>query len=1169
MASLSQRWLSVSLVLLLAASCQCAPDDSDGAARTPGPSQASDERFFERVIPILEARCGLGCHGAPADRYLELLARTGELLIPIDPTTGRIPDDEALRRLAFDVTRGAWRSEGDGTRDGAGDADEAGREERIDGTPRIDYQAAPEFSGLLRQPLSEAYGGLPHRGHTVFGDPADPDYLALSEWVELELSEHPEPAPALSAAQTIFRDEVIGVLERNGCFLGSCHGAMVSNDFKLIAPLPRLDHSPGAAARLSPRMVAANRAAALGEVARLVNLGGDLGRSRLIVKNLPLSQGGVHQRGGNVQLFEGPDDPDVKTLVRWMTAERAELAGRLTSGGAPVPEQDLGRLQGVAYLRGPRHAPRRFFDLDRFWPGTALMMLPDGADAPHTLVGGEGVEIQGFDVRYDARAVVLSMRTAAGEGLQLHELDLDAELRLVPGSLRRISGGPPRRPDGETIHHIDPIYVPGPGDPQGHVLDDVAVVFASNAAGDWAISDTFGLLGEADETPTGPADRRVIVDRQRTERPGTFDGRRLTIVAGPSKGRWRTIVRHRSGGRLLLDAPLPGAADPRTVYVIDKLEADVRPAYDIWRTAPGRWEGTTRRMTFTAAQERRPTMRTSGEVMFTSVRNRGYQADRPVFNGAIFRVMAGGFDYHVQGGNRSGLPLHVDSRELPSGLEVRLALDPRNLWGGGAPLLVDHGLGVHLEADNPVDDLPFTGSSAHHRTSSQRFLPAQVPLFDRLADRGITVTGLSPGGSFRDVVPLPDGTLLAAHAKKPLDHLSPDADPDWDLVRLRFAGALQSEDAQRAGPVLLEPIAAASTPDAAELHPRPVTVRIKERPFTHQKFAPHAAGAAPRRIDGVLRMPPDTPAEVECYDYPLLQSFLTHFAPVGGRDLRQDVFRFVRIVEQIPPTREDLAPIRREGADADPFASAVGLGVHTRQRIVSEIPLEPDGSFYARVPTQVPLIVQGLGPDRMAIHSMNRWFYVQPGERLTLSIPRPIFATRCGNCHGALTGDRKDALGPPDVTTAASRVLATWDEALDERRAAHPAAPISIDFQRDVQPILQRRCVRCHGGEGAPAGGLDLRPTPDGPWTVAYTSLHRLEEPASGDHGRKRYINEREALSFESPLMELVTGRSLGAHADWVAPGKPHPDDPPLHREEVATLARWIDLGATFLGTRE
>lgn len=1092
---------------------------------TPDESAHLDQ-FISTVIPVLERRCAVGCH-----------AVVGE----VDPSKEEwffFPVDEMGRVTTQAQIRATYES-----------ASKA--------KARIDLEAPPDFSPILRVPLDPSLGGGPHRGVGLFTSLDDPDYVALREWVANEIRARATKPAAASAEAAFFRDRVLGVLVRNGCFLQSCHGADVFNDLKLRPPMPRADLFENPAAAFAPSDIRKNRELLLGTVARFANLGGDLMRSRLIVKNIPLSEGGVHQRGGNGHFFAGLDDPDVRILERWMKLERHAVASRLESKGRSIPPEDLGRVRAIAFIRAPRHAPRRFFDMDPFWPGSSIQVADLTGTASGTidltrdLFGGARIEVQSIDVRYDGRAIAFSARTAEDEGFRIYEIDLTADLKPSQGRLRIVTSGPNQLPDGTLVHHIDPIYMPGPHDHDGSQLDDVIIAYASNESGEYAASSPFGWLGEADES----ADAGVVFDRQRTEATGTFDGRRLSIVDGPHRGESRRIIAHKRvavGSVLRLDRPLSAPADARTVYVIEEIQPTYLPAYDIWRIVPGRPE-TARKMTFTSAQERRPTTRTTGEVMFTSVRNIGYQARRPVFNGAIFRAQAGGFDYHIHGGNRSRYPLFADARELPSGLEVRLALDPRNLWGGGTLMLADHGFGVDLEPDNPVDGIAFTSSTPGPSPSAQRFLPALAPF---VPEPDMTPTGVSPRGAFRDPYPLPDGRVLVARVRDPIEHLSPGADPNWDVVFIKPVGALQSRDGGRVGPFVENPLRAASTTAHAEYGARPIVVRLKEHVHTHQKFAHRDDDLEPKDVDGVLRMPEGTPAELECYDYPLLQSFLTNFAPVGPRDFRLDALRSVRIVAHRPPHRDDVVRV-----DApDPWATPVSAGIHSAKQIVAEIPLQPDGSFYARVPAEVPLIVQGLNRWGMAVHSMNRWFYLQPGEKLTFSIPRSIFPLRCSGCHGALTGDPVDTLGPPDLVTSASEVMATWDADDKRRRAPASIDLVSIDFVRDVQPILDKRCVSCHAGEGP----LDLRGDRTRHYTVAYESLHALDDPGSGDFARKKYIDERHASSASSFLFEKLLGRELEAERTLKARGTPHPSESPLLQSELQTLIRWVDLGATF-----
>ncbi|MBI4821412.1 MAG: hypothetical protein HY791_34450 [Deltaproteobacteria bacterium] len=1055
----------------------------DKSARTP-----AEELFGSRVVPVLERNgCFFrACHGEDAFNDLKLVAPTPDDALAAQPgpesTQAVSLGSRQETRLAFD------------------------ERSRLDALAASHTGRGPDLArgGIqLRKTIERWFAADSHSAV---------DFDTLFTRRELIPAERPEDREA-----------------RFRRFIGISSGPDAK---KSIAP------------RYSGRAVARLREQALGALTRFANLGGDLALSRLIAKNLPISRGGVHHRGGNLQFFESLDDPDVATLLEWMSLERAEVAERLTSRGRPIDPEALGRLDGVAFIRAPRHSPRRWFDLDTFWSGSDVFVQPLNDSFParnvtEFLHPAGPVEIQAFDVRYDARAIVLSMRSSPDEGFRLYEIELDDDLR--PVSARRLTHGPRHTPSGVLVHHIDPIYLPGE---RSERLDDVAVAFASNAGGECGPSEPEALVGESDD-----GDTQSFIDVERAESAHSLEGRSLLFVGGPNRGESRRIVRHVGvdsgpGSRFVLDQDLPRPIG-RSEYAIEAHDLARRGTFDIWRlTLPDAEElPEPRRMTFGPGQDRRPTLRTSGEVMFTSVRNGGWQADRPVYNGAIYRVQAGGFDYHIHAGNRSRYPLYSDARELPSGLEVRLLHDPRGLWGAGVLAVADHGLGPNLETENPMDSALVPRSNPRATpTGLTRFLPTQLPLLPETGPSAVTHAGWSPGGAFRDPFPLPDGRILVSFARGPLNHLGSKDDPDFDILIVEFPVSSASEDPSRGGQFAALPVSAA-TSTLSELNARPIMVRLPERSETHQKFRADLA-QRPQREDGALRVQSGTPGVIECYDFPLLASFLTFFAPVGSRQLGfappSEELAYVRIIADRPSrTCEILEP-------SEPMGTSYGLSAQGPQEIVAELPLEVDGSFFAEVPSETPLRLQALNSRKMAVMSMSRRFYLHPGEKLTFSIPRSLFPLRCGGCHGSLTGRPEDLLGPPDVVTAASRVAANFG-----RAPRPPAATWSLrspDFERDIRNILRRRCVHCHDGSIT----LDLRDRRTGRYSSAYEALLR----PSG-----RYVDDRGTRSAASFLIETLVGQEILAEARLS--GAPDHSSH-LDEGELDMMIRWIDLGAPF-----
>ena len=106
------------------------------------------------------------------------------------------------------------------------------------------------------------------------------------------------------------------------------------------------------------------------------------------------------------------------------------------------------------------------------------------------------------------------------------------------------------------------------------------------------------------------------------------------------------------------------------------------------------------------------------------------------------------------------------------------------------------------------------------------------------------------------------------------------------------------------------------------------------------------------------------------------------------------------------------------------------------------------------------------------------------------------------------------------------------------RPNAVAAAP---DFARDIQPILERSCLSCHGPEKQKSGyRLDVR-------DIALRG---------GDSGEAAIVPHD---AKRSPLIRLVSGED----EELLMPPKKS-TAPRLTPEEVATLRAWIDAGPAW-----
>jgi hypothetical protein len=113
-----------------------------------------------------------------------------------------------------------------------------------------------------------------------------------------------------------------------------------------------------------------------------------------------------------------------------------------------------------------------------------------------------------------------------------------------------------------------------------------------------------------------------------------------------------------------------------------------------------------------------------------------------------------------------------------------------------------------------------------------------------------------------------------------------------------------------------------------------------------------------------------------------------------------------------------------------------------------------------------------------------------------------------------------------------------------------------VDYAADVQPVLDRHCVGCHGGS-APQGRLDLTGVPTETWNRSYENLMGKGLVSSRQCGFGRSgFRPMPPLSFGAHLSKLVA--RISTHAPCRAD---------LSREEFIRIVTWVDANAPYYGT--
>lgn len=193
------------------------------------------------------------------------------------------------------------------------------------------------------------------------------------------------------------------------------------------------------------------------------------------------------------------------------------------------------------------------------------------------------------------------------------------------------------------------------------------------------------------------------------------------------------------------------------------------------------------------------------------------------------------------------------------------------------------------------------------------------------------------------------------------------------------------------------------------------------------------------------------------------------------------------------------------------------------RRILGTVPVSEDGSAYFRVPANTPIAVQPLDKEGKALQVMRSWFTAMPGEVLS-----------CVGCH-----EPQNTAPPSQYSFAARR---TPDEIAPWYGKAR-----GFGFKYEVQPVLDRYCVGCHGAEPITDGRPDFTDRAErGPsnFDKSYLALHpyvRRPGPESDYHLQKAM----EWHADTSELIQLLRKGHKGVQLD---------------QEAWDRLITWIDL---------
>ncbi|MBO9490480.1 hypothetical protein J7384_08905 [Endozoicomonas sp. G2_1] len=251
-----------------------------------------------------------------------------------------------------------------------------------------------------------------------------------------------------------------------------------------------------------------------------------------------------------------------------------------------------------------------------------------------------------------------------------------------------------------------------------------------------------------------------------------------------------------------------------------------------------------------------------------------------------------------------------------------------------------------------------------------------------------------------------------------------------------------------------------------------------------------------------------------------------------------------------------------------------------RWEILGEFPLNyktvideqgnPDTSWAAKIPAETPFLIQALDKNGMTLTSELTWRALKPGE----------VRTDCGGCHAhsiepldfntTFAGLRAPITNVPGTTLSSPGLKqGLWDLTAGKIPVLKGSGVeyisknvLGVEFRRDVEPILKKRCGSCHNNE-ANAGSLILDGSDGKDVWDTISDRKRADGKTYIVPQRSKYIRvpqARQSLLVWAAYGERLDGRTNKTRDNDVD----YPENHPKYfitEAEKRTIARWVDLG--------
>jgi len=218
--------------------------------------------------------------------------------------------------------------------------------------------------------------------------------------------------------------------------------------------------------------------------------------------------------------------------------------------------------------------------------------------------------------------------------------------------------------------------------------------------------------------------------------------------------------------------------------------------------------------------------------------------------------------------------------------------------------------------------------------------------------------------------------------------------------------------------------------------------------------------------------------------------------------------------------------------------------------VLGDATVYEDGSAMFNVPARTPVYFQALDEKGHAVQTMRSWSTLQPGETFS-----------CVGCHE--NKNETPSLGRQTLAMKAG----------PQSLKSFYGPPRGFSFNKEIQPILDRHCIKCHtGGETEPfdlSGRKIIEMTSKRKWNQSYLALTQARPEGRPNQSYYKgnqdgeLVNWINNMSVPTMLPPYYKGAARSKLITILEEGH---KDVKLSQEEMDKIACWIDLLVPYCG---